>query len=293
MSGLGGRLQSLSRRRIAFTIVVLLLLGVFVLFTGILLLGPVLLFFPDALGVNPDIGPHRFHAMAISLVTWTVIIGLLAQLRTPRSNVAGHGLALLNFVTLGLAFGLTGYDESLVPFMVLGGLMLLATVLHPARHEFLDSFNRRRTNLLLLVLVFVAAAPLLAYAATQVGLQTGSVDQPHVHGAAGHSQEVHEEHVENGHFVNTAALTFIVIGAGLIASLQPDGWWLPAWFAGIVPLLLGLLSLLYPQPSSAFGPLWSGAAVAWGLAFIAAAEYTQTADAPTLLGRLGFVPVGS
>lgn len=293
MSGLQGRFEDLTARRIAFTVVVLLLLGVFVLFTGILLLGPVLLFFPDALGVNPDIGPHRFHAMAISLVTWTVLIGLLAQLRSPRSNVAGHGLALLNFVTLGLAFVLTGYDESLVPFTVLGGLMLLATVLHPVGRGFLDSFDRRRTNLLLLVLVLVAAAPVLAYAATQIDLQTGTVDQSHAHGAAGHSQAIHEEHVENGHFVNTAALSFIVIGAGLIASLRPDGWWLPAWFAGIVPVLLGLLSLLYPQPSSAFGPLWAGAAVAWGLTFIAVTEFTQTRNAPTLLGRLGVVPVGS
>jgi hypothetical protein len=80
-----------------------------------------------------------------------------------------------------------------------------------------------------------------------------------------------------------AAFSFTVIGTGLLASLRPDGWWLPAWVAGLLPVLLGVASVIYPDASSSLGVVWAVAAITWGVAFVATAALTKDPDLPTLL----------
>jgi hypothetical protein len=84
-----------------------------------------------------------------------------------------------------------------------------------------------------------------------------------------------------------AALAFTVIGVGLVASLRPDGWRLTTWVAGLLPAVLGVWSLLFPDVSSSLGLGWALAAIAWGAVFVAAAERTKDVDSPTLLGSRG------
>jgi hypothetical protein len=79
-----------------------------------------------------------------------------------------------------------------------------------------------------------------------------------------------------------AGLSFTVIGVGLLASLRPDGWRLTAWVTGILPALLGLASMIYPESSSSLGSIWALAAVAWGAVFVSAAVLTQAADGQTV-----------
>jgi hypothetical protein len=81
-----------------------------------------------------------------------------------------------------------------------------------------------------------------------------------------------------------AAFSLTVIGVALLASLRPDGWWLPAWIAGGLAARLGVASLLFPNAGSSIGLAWSVAAIAWGVAFVAVAELTQEGERPTLLG---------
>jgi hypothetical protein len=69
----------------------------------------------------------------------------------------------------------------------------------------------------MLALVIVAAVPLLAFAATSIGLQ----------------RTVGDDHAAMGHYGYMAAFSFTVIGVGLLASLRPVGWWLAAWVAGL------------------------------------------------------------
>ncbi|MBI2648212.1 MAG: hypothetical protein HYW93_00960 [Thaumarchaeota archaeon] len=60
-----------------------------------------------------------------------------------------------------------------------------------------------------------------------------------------------------------------------MASLRPDGWRLTAWVAGLLPALLGLASVVFPDLSSSLGLVWGVAAIAWGVGFVAAAELTR------------------
>jgi hypothetical protein len=125
----------------------------------------------------------------------------------------------------------------------------------------------------MLVLVVIAAVPLLAFAATNIGLQ----------------RTVTDDHAGMGHYGFMAAFGFAVIGVGLLASLRPDGWRPTAWMAGLLPALLGLASAMYPDASSSLGLIWAFAAIAWGAVFIATAELTKDAELPTLVGLRGAV----
>ncbi len=129
--------------------------------------------------------------------------------------------------------------------------------------------------------------PLVAFAATQVGLQTGAIEQAHDHAAGGHAEEVHEQHVEFGHFAFTAGVVFAIIGAGLLATLQLSGWWLAAWVTGAMSVVYGLASVAAPEASSNPGLLWAVAMIVWGVLFVAAAELTQDTEAPSYLAAEG------
>src|SRR5262245_2468095 len=83
-----------------------------------------------------------------------------------------------------------------------------------------------------------------------------------------------------GHYGFMAGFCFTVVGVGLLASLRPDGWRLAAWVAGLLPALLGLASLAYPDNSSSLGPARALGAISWGAAFVAAAERTRNVGLP-------------
>lgn len=239
------------------------------------------------------VAPHRLHIFVFGLMLWTAAVGMLAQIRAPRRNVAGQWMALLPWVAFLVALVASDFLEPLPIIVIFGGVTLVATVLHPAGGSLIGSFEAARVSRVLLVLAIVAAVPLLAYAATQIGLQTGAIDPAHDHGGAAHDhggashdhERAQQEHVEGGHYAGSAAFGFLVIGVGLLASLRPQGWWLPAWIAGLMAVIFGLASIAFPDPASTVGPLWAGAAILWGLGFIAVAELTQDEETPTLLGR--------
>ena len=69
----------------------------------------------------------------------------------------------------------------------------------------------------------------------------------------------------------------------LLAASRADGWRLPAWCAGIAAIVLGVASLGFPGEVGALGTVWASAAVAWGVAFITAA---QVLIRPTPMGKV-------
>jgi hypothetical protein len=215
---------------------------------------------------------HRVHDLTFGFVFATAVVGMLAQLRRPSQNVAGQLMALIPWVGLGLDFALTeSFTFAAAP--ILAAFTLLAAILHPTGRDFFRSFSVSRVNWVLLALVFIAAVPLLAFASTNIELQ----------------RTVTDEHAALGHYGFMAAFSFTVIGAGLLASLRPDGWRLTAWVGGLLPALLGLASVVYPDIASSLGLVWSLAAIAWGVGFVAAAELTRPRRAPALLGSRGLV----
>jgi len=134
----------------------------------------------------------------------------------------------------------------------------ITALLHPARRDFSRSFSLSRANWVMLALVIIAAMPLLAFASTNIGLQGTLTD----------------DHAAQRHYGFMAAFGFTVIGVGLLASLRLTGWRLTAWVAGLLPVLVGLASIVYPDVSSSFSLVWALAAIGWGVAFVAAAEIT-------------------
>ena len=216
---------------------------------------------------------HRVHDLTFGFLFVPAIAGILAQFRRPSKNIAGQLMALIPSVGLLLTLLLTLVlaDNTRVlqpPWVMVGAATLIAVSLHPAGREFFRSFRVSRVNSVMLALIIIAAVPLLVYASTNIGLQGTVAD----------------DHAAAGHYGFMAAFSITVIGVGLLASLRPDGWRVTAWVTGLLPALLGVTSLLYPNVVSSLGPFWAVAAIVWGIGFVAAAEVTKDTGDLTLLG---------
>lgn len=284
-------LSGIGWRRILLSGVVLVVLGLFLVFgfwrdlvfvfTGWFDVG-VELFAED----YESVPPHRIHIFIFAVLLWTAAAGLLAQLRSPRRNVAGQWMAVLPWAGLLLAMVVSDFLAPLPVVGIFGGLTLVAMVLHPAGRDLIRVGSVARIHRGMLVLVLLAAIPLLVFAATQIGLQTGAIEPVHAHDHGGTNHEaVHQEHVEAGHFAGAAAVAITIIGVGVLASLRPPGWWLPAWIAGLSAAIIGLASVVFPDAASTADPVWAVAAILWGVAFVGVAELTQDGSAQTPLGR--------
>lgn len=216
---------------------------------------------------------HRIHDLTFGFLFAPAVIGVLAQFRRPSTNSAGQLMALIPsaalLLTLLLTVVLTNNTRVLQPpWVTVMAAALMATVLHPAGRDFFRSFSRSRVNRMMLALVVIAAVPLLVFASTNIGLQ-GTVT---------------DDHAGLGHYGFMAAFSFTAIGVGLLASLRPDGWRLTAWVAGLLPALLGVASMMYPEASSSLSLVWAIAAIAWGVGFVAAAELAKDVERPALSG---------
>ena len=221
---------------------------------------------------------HRTHDLTFGFLFVPAVVGILAQLRRPSKNVANQLMALIPSVglllTLLLTLVLANNTRVLQPpWVTVGASALIAMSLHPAGRGFFRSFSFSRVNPVMLALVIIAAVPLLVYASTNIGLQGTVAD----------------DHAAAGHYGFMAAFGFTVIGVGLLASLRPDGWRLTAWVTGLLAALFGSTSVIYPDSSSSLGTVWAIAAIAWGVAFIAAAELSKKSWEPTQLGSRAVV----
>jgi hypothetical protein len=215
---------------------------------------------------------HRAHDVTYGLLVTTIVVGVLAQLRRPSKNVAGIVMALIPFAGLLLAALFSDDDADVLvlrnPLYLVAALAGMTALLHPTGRHFLRSFRIARVDWMMLALVGIAAVPLLAFASTNIRLQ----------GTAG------DDHAFLGHYGFMAAFSFTVIGVGVLASLRPDGWRLTAWVVGLLPAIVGVTSVLYPDAISSLGVGWALAAIAWGAVFVVAAELTKNVAPPTLLG---------
>ena len=131
--------------------------------------------------------------------------------------------------------------------------ILAACALHPLARAFI---RLARLDLRMVALTVIAAGPWIAYALGVGG--TARVAGP----------DVDIEHVT---FMVTVAL--LILLWGLTGATDKPGWAFPAGAAVIAGACLGLQSLTFPDVLSGLEPLWAGAAVAWCIAYGAAAWY--------------------
>lgn len=209
-------------------------------------------------------GDHRTHDLVFGFLFLPAVVGTLAQFRRPTDNVAGQLMALIPSVGLLLTLLVTivmGNTRVLQPpWVTVMVAVLIAIVLHPSGADFFRSFRAARADRAMVVLVGVAAVPLLTLFVTDVGRQGAVTD----------------DHAALGHYGFMAAFALTIIGVGLLAGFRPDGWRPVAWLAGLLPILLGTTSLWYPDAVSSLGPVWALVAIAWGVAFVATAELRRS-----------------
>lgn len=231
------------------------------------------------------------HELVFALIIGTAAVGLVSQLWKPKENFAGQLIAIIAWGAMILTAVLT---KNFVPqplFLIFGGLTLIATIIHPAGLDLFRWIRTAKVDKILLTLVIVAAVPLTVFAFKNINLQIagggglGFFDHnpPAFHGGApddvtatNDETDRHEQkHVNLGHYRNLAALSFIIILVGLLASFKPKGWRVASWVAGFLPILLGLASVVLPGAESSLGLVWGLAAIVWGFVFTLVAEFTR------------------
>ncbi len=255
-------------RRQLFSLVLLVTLGL-VAFIGVVLVQPDLL---GALAGREAAGHvshhfrephHRVHDLAFSFLLGTTVVGTLMQLRGPSRNAASQVMALIPIASLALATALTNTAVLSFPWLSVGALVLIGTVLHPAVGDLQRSIALSRVDRVRLGLTAIAAVPLLAFAYNNLELQRRGLG----------------EHAELGHYGFMAAFGFTVVAMGVFSSMSPEGWRLTAWVAGSLPASLGLASLLFPDVESSLEALWAILAIVWGIAYVARAELSRRGGA--------------
>lgn len=198
---------------------------------------------------------HRIHHLMIGASLWVLVLGVGAQLYRPTRRIGALYAALAMWALLTVVLLIVGgFDAGMA---IIFAILLVIATLHPAGRDLLpggDRFDRRAA-----ALVALAAAPLVVFAVGQLGLQATAVD----------------DHAIFGHYAAMAAIGLLIVALGLIASLRPDGWRFPAYAAAALASLIGLASLVFPGTEQGLGldALWGGAAILWGLAFVAVTEY--------------------
>lgn len=205
---------------------------------------------------------HRVHHVMLGGLLAIIVLGIAVQLYRPVERVsaflvAALGIGLLAAVTL-IADGLAAVAE-LAVFIV---PVAILAVLHPGLRG-LQSRSvgavRDRIDRRMLALATVAAVPLVAVAAVQVNLHLTVTD----------------DHVIFGHYVIMAAGVLTIALGALVASVRPTGWRVLAYAVAVLATLVGVASVVFPDPAQGvnFGVVGGALVVLWAIAFVAVAEY--------------------
>jgi len=240
---------------------------------------------------------NLIHELVFALIVGIAGVGLFSQLWKPKENFTGQLVALIIWSMMILFAVITNNWVPQPLYIIFGGLTLIATILHPVGFGLFNWIRTAKTSKILFVLVVIVAIPLLVFAFTNINSQitngegSGFFHKPPVSHSGlaseepvndigsvmGDSETEHDEqeHSNAGHYRNMAIYSFIIILVGFLASFKPRGWRIAAWIAGLLPVLLGIASIVLPEAESSLGLAWGITSIVWGVSFIAMAEFTQ------------------
>jgi len=244
-------------RRIAFRSIVVLTTG-FLLVTMVNALPLIAInWLPrDAwLAVRTDHAPgdqvHRLHSLALAVLAWGMVTGVALQFHRPRRKVAALLVALAVPVAIAGAEALTGTYAfaGTAPFLL---PILLACALHPSARELAGP---PRLDRAMVILALAAGVAWIAYALS-VAKTARATATP----------------FEVDHLEFMVSLGLLAVLWSLIAASDKAGWRFAACAVLFLTACVALQSLIYPAAISGLSPLWAWAALAWGLAFGAAAR---------------------
>ena len=233
-----------------------------VLLTGVLLVGLypalkgiVLNWFPHEtfLRFRPNLAAadvvHRLHSTALAALSWGMVIGVAAQLHSPRRKIGAMLMALAVPPALALGEYLTDNFTLLgagIPF----ALLLVVAVLHPHASHIL---RVRRPDPIMAGLALAGAVPWVVYSVEQ-GAQ----------GLLAPGWDV-------AHYGFVASLGVVVVLWSLLGALDQRGWLWPATAAGVAAAIVALKSLIFPEVLSGLSPVWAAGALIWAASYLVAA----------------------
>lgn len=187
--------------------------------------------------------------------------GTLAGIVLPFGLLAStrRAAGVQQVAAAGLAYAVAGVLSGQWPLLVAGaavsaGAAAVAT-LGPDRRAL---FALRRPSRPLIVLALAACAPGSQYALHMAFNQRDRVLPA-------------DAHLGLGHWAALSAAALAALFAALLASLRTDGFVVPALSAAGAVLAWGVACLAYPESAGALGRTWAALAIAWSIAFGAAA----------------------
>lgn len=237
-------------RRAAFTIAVLAALALY----GVMM-GEMLTFAVTGWVAEPGI--HHLHELTLFGAIWLGIAGLALQLYHPTERVNAVLVSALLLVPLAVMAVTTESPIAMMP-MLFGVIGLVVVALHPAGRSLLDVSWGLPGHRALAALLAVAALPAAAFAGDQVLAQYTASD-------------AHAAFVHYGGMAAAAGLVWVL---ALLATVRPRDRRFAAWGSGVLAVYVGLAVVRYPTQESSPGVLWGALAIAWGVAFVVAFEWT-------------------
>jgi len=190
--------------------------------------------------------------------------GFLVQARASVQKIVGLQQAAMAALALVVAGLLSLNWNAVGAGVVVAVLMAILLALHPAPKLFVtrgDAFSR-----VLVGLVIMAANPCVVYAIRMAANARAKLPPL---GAE-----------SNGvlHWTALTALCIAVLLVGLLAATRTVGRRLPAWTVGGAALVWGFVSMRDPDVPASGGRMWGALVIAWGIVFIAAAEWEARRD---------------
>ncbi|MGQ0607375.1 MAG: hypothetical protein ACT4OQ_02755 [Chloroflexota bacterium] len=200
--------------------------------------------------VGPGQEIHAVHnAIVASLLLVLSAPPALAVARAPDrclwALVILGLVGIASLVTMALSLTL---DPFTLPFALLTGVLWVTV---PSRE---GAIPAGRPSWIMLVMVAVAAVPLMVYALGQAELQR---------------TDSSSEHAAFFHWVESSFYAIAILLLGLLAAVRPGPFRMAGWMAGVALAILGGASLLLGQHASAIEVPWSWAALLGGPAFVA------------------------
>lgn len=203
---------------------------------------------------HPDLAPgdevHRLHSLALGVLAWGMLLGIVVQVPRPDRKIA----ALLASLAVPISMAVS---EMMAGTYTVGGtaaflvLILAAVILHPAAR---DSLRLPSWNLPMLGLAAVAAFPWVVY-------------------ASGQGQAAHDvgPGFEVDHLTFMSGLALLAVLWGIIGGSNRAGWQYAAGASMVATACVGLQSVIFPDVLSGLSLPWAAAALAWCVAYGSAA----------------------
>lgn len=257
-------------RRVAFFVwaaILSLLFGI--TFAGVTVLTIGLWFAGQNSDTSPVVDLGFFALGAVIIAT-----GFVVQLRRPERKISGLQQAVVGLLALGVAGLIGGRVEPLTGSLLFLVATAILVALHPARREFFKLGARPSPRLA--ALSVLAAVPATAYAAAML-IQAWQAGPSCFFGRCAYGDR----------FAEMAALAVAIVGAGMLAASRPGGWRITAWSVGLAAVIVGSASIVLPELPGSLGRTAGVLAVAWGVLFVAVAEWEarNTPEPPGLETR--------